>query len=494
MLISEYYSYNTRLGSYTEHIKKAKILRGFKPSLKLIDDKTYVGIEVEVEQIKRTSGLVELSEEVFLWNNTEDNSLRNDGREFVTIPIKGEDIDFALTSLNEHFIKDKTCVGHEFTDRTSVHVHMNARDMSVEHYMNFLLTYILVEPLLYQFASDDRDKNIFCVPLVESTLVNTLGNVFKYYEQGGEREALNTSTNNWFKYTGLNILPLLSYGTIEFRHLAGTKDPQRLAAWLNIIFSIKKYASSISYKDLKELILSINTTSEYMQTTYAIFGECVGNFNLGFLQDTLEKTSTFIKDVYSCRKVSFIISEQIRKMNLEEPRTIPLLANANKFGFITIQDSAEQIAKLEAKCDSIRKTILAREQTIQEYAIRINDPANATKVQTLKRYRKDMQAYVDDKQANISSLQFYEGEIKKLKDKKKPKKAIPRNVLDDWLLFNGINPHLGNQPVTAFVPPIVPQIVAGGNGRINPVRADGWGAFNEGDDRAIEIAPEETDF
>lgn len=438
--IGSLYKYSTILDRHSADINKARVLKRFKPSLNILDRDTFVGFEVEVERIKRTSGLVELNENTFLWNNTEDNSLRNDGREFVSIPIKGEDIDFALSLLNEHFIKDKTCIGHEFTDRTSVHVHMNARNLDMEYFVNFILTYLLVEPLLYQYAGGDRAKNIFCVPVIESTLIPVVSRMTRQYELGNEKNALDEGAGGWYKYTGLNLIPLLSYGTIEFRHMSGTKDPLRLATWVNIIFAIKKYAQGVSYKELKELIYSINTTSEYMQVIYAIFGELASNFDLSNVQDNLEKTSTFIKDVFAHHKVNEKINKEISKMSVENPRENVLLSRASAFGYIKIIDVEEQIAIIEKDKALYVHAIQDRERTLDVLKKKIEDPENKDRKITLGKLQKDWVAYKKDIENLRKHVELLNSEIAKLR-----KPTLKDSTLA-WQPFHAENPAVANEP------------------------------------------------
>ena len=154
LFLREMYNYGRTDPSFfkvQQKFKKSKV--GFIPNFLFSDMETNVGIEVEVESIDSQAN-VGMSDDAnaVLWRNIEDGSLRNGGREFVSIPVSGHNIEFALHSLHDHLHKNKKCARHQFTDRTSVHVHMNMQDANSRQLAAFLITYLMVEPLLYIYG------------------------------------------------------------------------------------------------------------------------------------------------------------------------------------------------------------------------------------------------------------------------------------------------------------------------------------------------------
>ena len=304
------------LPNYEEHLNVIRSSKKLNLPFSVRDKNTFVGIEVEVEQVFRTASILPIGDG-HLWNNTEDNSLRNNGREFVSVPIKGDDIPFAVSTLFSTFQKEKNCQGFEFTDRTSIHVHMNMRDCSLVELANLILTYILVEPLLYKFVGGGRDKNIFCVPITESNLLDSLQIFFSNIETR-KVDALSIK-NNWLKYTGLNLLPLQNYGTVEFRHLVGTSDTEKIGHWINFILAVKQYAKKSKYENLKSTILKLNTSSDYMAVLVDIFGDDAHLLDVYNLQEDMENTSILIKDIFT--KSSNKLIETAMSISLDEVTT-----------------------------------------------------------------------------------------------------------------------------------------------------------------------------
>jgi len=296
--------YANNISKFDNHIDNQMLREMYKPSFLFADDETHIGIEVEVEGIlssDRVCPIRDSNKSVvgYLWHNTEDGSLRNNGREFVSLPIKGGAIEYSFDKLETYLNKSKSCVGHEFSDRTSVHIHMNARDMTLEQIACFMLLYTAVEPVLYNFCGGQRHKNIFCVPLNQITEEDYLRRFYAGVEK--KDNLLNTldCLRHWKKYCGINLKPLFSYGTIEFRQMVGTLDKEKLLTWINMILLLKKYAVNYSYEVLKKELPQLNTTSEYALLIYNIFGRYSEFLMFSTIQTRMEESVMFIKSCLS---------------------------------------------------------------------------------------------------------------------------------------------------------------------------------------------------
>lgn len=237
----------------------------------LVLNDTLVGIEVEAENVR------DARYDVLFWNVKEDNSLRNHGIEFVSCPLVGEQIVYALHSLESQMSADTS-----FSHRTSVHVHMNVQDMSPIQISKLLLVYLTVERLLYRFVGHHRDKNIFCVPLYDLEMVSSLYKSLKTIPKHPLMQGEGT------RYSGLNFDPVLKFGTVEFRHMHGTNNSQRLLTWINLIMCIKQHAMVTEEEILIRDILSLNTSSDYKTYVSRIFGRYLSCFPETFLNQDVE--------------------------------------------------------------------------------------------------------------------------------------------------------------------------------------------------------------
>lgn len=212
------------------------------PSDELVSD-DMVGIEVELEGLPRP--YYAYQEEGRLdpyWNSVEDGSLRRSSRghgvEFVfNTPMFGKDVVDALEVLHRE-------VGDAVpSPRTSVHVHLDVRDMDFNQLVKLLCVYLVIEPIFFHQVDPSRKNNPYCVPLRSC----------RRYIKNLARGLSGTSNGNFissiaqhsgYKYTALNVLPITSQGSIEFRHKEGTTDVPELLRWINMILSLKKYAMS----------------------------------------------------------------------------------------------------------------------------------------------------------------------------------------------------------------------------------------------------------
>lgn len=216
-----------------------------------------IGIEVEVENIQERPILK------YYWRETEDGSLRNYGVEYTSIPLTGNQIPYALS-----YLKNNLEVANipSFSQRTSIHIHLNVRDYSWERVKNLLILYAIFEKHFFNLAGTKREENIFCVPLYKCMQLTAINN-------------LEENINEWSKYSAINLGTITGtsvckrFGTIEFRHLYGTLDIPVILFWINSIIKLHEASINYSFDALKEKILTLNTTSEYIQLYKNVFEE-----------------------------------------------------------------------------------------------------------------------------------------------------------------------------------------------------------------------------
>jgi Putative amidoligase enzyme len=191
------------------------------------------GIECEIESIRDCAPIS--------WQITEDGSLRNNGREFISPPVSLSTAVEGFKTLHESLSVRKR--EEKFSDRTSIHVHVNCQNLDEDVVRNIIHMYALYEEFFFSMCSPDRRHNIHCVPLTETHLPSIY------------RMSLVNMTERWHKYTALNIKPLAKYGTLEFRHMQGHEDGTLFEEWLQILNNLFQLASS------KEGLISKDTIS-----------------------------------------------------------------------------------------------------------------------------------------------------------------------------------------------------------------------------------------
>ena len=176
------------------------------------------GLELEMEGL---AGRVEMVEP---WGITEDGSLRDGGYEYISQPWTRDELTGHLDSLYEAIDR----MDPSTSIRTSTHVHVNMQEKDQEQLELILGFSILAEPLLMSYCGPEREECIYCVPFYRAD-----------NEVDAIRDALNSPGYNLFmntcKYSGLFTAPLLTFGTIEYRHAPFWRDRNMLEGWLDII-------------------------------------------------------------------------------------------------------------------------------------------------------------------------------------------------------------------------------------------------------------------
>jgi hypothetical protein len=299
----------TRFGSLEDYKQVYPVVYD---SWNFVNKKLKVGIEVEVEQVRR-----DLPDRwPHFWTIKEDGSLRNQGLEFITAPIVDDEIAYTVNWLFANLP-----IRADFSERTSIHVHVNCRNRSTGDILNIMLLYLVFEKLLYQFAGPERYKNIFCVPIQETKLPIILSN---YLANGRFGDLLQ----GWAKYSGLNLLPLKTLGSIEFRHMQGHRDPVYLLNWINILYRLYNSACDYEFRELFNQIKVLNSTSNYEQFLQEVFHEEAKHFSRAHLQDDMEYGVSVVKAVqppspFITNLIQGISNNSplLKSLNLDETKT-----------------------------------------------------------------------------------------------------------------------------------------------------------------------------
>jgi hypothetical protein len=226
-------------------------------TVECINPTQIVGFELETERVDtwanwrevREQGTTSLLNACGIQSST-DGSLRGMASEFITKPMQ---LTHALHALGR-FFEDTKFDEHNYTDRTSVHIHANCTDMTQDQLAALALLYSVVEEVLFEFVGHHRATNIFCVPWYQCLHHSEV--VYNCLTAPG-------NMRNWQKYTALNFLTLTKYGTVEFRHMHGTSDMDKITKWANIISSLMMNAKSSGFAAIAAEIGELNNNSQY---------------------------------------------------------------------------------------------------------------------------------------------------------------------------------------------------------------------------------------
>ena len=224
---------------------------------KMVAPSALIGIEVEVENVPNYISLD------YYWKSKHDGSLRNNGCEFTSIPLRAYQVPYALDYLWKQMCQEND---PDFSPRTSIHIHLNVRDMTVDQIKVLTLLYSIFERHFFHIAGTKREESIFCVPLYLSKQVQVIKDI-------------PYSLQNWHKYNAVNLGTITGtadvprFGTIEFRHLYGTMDNDIIINWINNILYLRQASLSYTFDELSDKVKDMNSTSEYIALYSTVFGE-----------------------------------------------------------------------------------------------------------------------------------------------------------------------------------------------------------------------------
>jgi hypothetical protein len=210
------------------------------------------GVELEIERAS------------FDWvvngfNATEDGSLRHGGVEFISLPMTYSNLKYGLESFFNQIDLDSD----NYSERTSIHVHTNCQDLLIPQLTSLLMLYQVFEELLFNWIGHEREQNIFCVPWSQTRLThNVLANIENF---------VNMSSVERNKYTALNLVPLRTLGTVEWRHMYGHNDVPELLTWLRIIGHMFRVARNHEHSEVVDKCVNLNSTSQYEQLLDFVF-------------------------------------------------------------------------------------------------------------------------------------------------------------------------------------------------------------------------------
>lgn len=217
---------------------------------------TLVGLELELEGIGSGMDTYKSS----YWNVVGDGSLNESGKEFVfKRPFGGRSIDTALKSINK--VMEERGITPQTGVRTSLHVHIDVRDLDNSQYINMILIYLVFEEVLFKYCGEERMTNPFCRPLSQLDTIQRLSLAHdRKGDKGGTLSRVISEIRDR-KYCAINLGSTSRFGSIEFRLHKGEYRYPIIRNWINILLRLKEYALNNDVKDWQNLFSDISNQS-----------------------------------------------------------------------------------------------------------------------------------------------------------------------------------------------------------------------------------------
>lgn len=197
-----------------------------------------VGLELEVEGRDLPSGLsivdIRGAETGATWRSIADGSLRGESCEYVlSTPCKTSELRAMVGGLFDKFKKHDTRLNN--SNRCSTHVHVNVQDLKLNQITSVLCLWSTFSSAFIRWCGEDRVSNHFCLSTVEEDAVMDAWEMFLTNGRW--------PTDGNLKYSALNVLPILSLGSLEFRCGAAPDEADKVVYWAKICNAIVRYAA-----------------------------------------------------------------------------------------------------------------------------------------------------------------------------------------------------------------------------------------------------------
>ena len=309
------------------------------PLLKVLphiyDVPTMVGIEIEVE------GMHKPPPNPPLWDQKIDNSLRNHGLEFTSQPVTPKQTVTALLSIWTSLYKLSK---PDFSWRTSIHFHLDVCKLDNDEMRKMMLLSLLFEDLFFKLVGSERETSIFCVPLRQSSQMSLIRSFIQKKKSLGD-----ICGAKWHKYSAVNLSRVPDLGTVEFRHLGGTDDLNKVLIWLSVLLQIYRASISLTMTSIQNKIMELKSSEKYMDFVNQIFTPEVAS------QLQIKNWPILFEDTISKAKDFFV-----------EPVKFDMV----KENSLVAKYSAKVLAQYEGKTSKVKETVTATEAAIKKAAVK----------------------------------------------------------------------------------------------------------------------------
>lgn len=203
-----------------------------------------VGIEIEVEGTRLPRSISSG------WNVERDGSLKaSEAYEYITNgPQTRKQFVKRLEEINKAFTENKASVFD--SKRGSVHVHVNVTAMTPRQVHNFVTLGIMLESVLADQCTDDRKGNLFCLRTRDAE--DLIPRWTDCFQTGRFSRA-----QGQIKYSFMNLACIDTLGTLEFRGMFSTIDPEVLIPWVDLLCAVRDLACT--FENGQEILERLST-------------------------------------------------------------------------------------------------------------------------------------------------------------------------------------------------------------------------------------------
>ncbi|MCA8830524.1 amidoligase family protein [Hymenobacter pini] len=126
-------------------------------------------------------------------------------------------------------------------DSCGLHVHIDARDLTLEHLRRICLNYLRLERTIDQLMPSSRraNNNTYCRSIQGG---RTLTATEEAIRAATTTQALATAINGTSRYYKVNLQAFFRHGTIEFRQHSGSTNADKVIFWVRFLLNLVEYS------------------------------------------------------------------------------------------------------------------------------------------------------------------------------------------------------------------------------------------------------------
>lgn len=223
------------------------------------DQKQLIGIEIEAELLSGYNRAQFPPNHLRYWTRDGDGSLIN-GSEFkLTHPVAGSQLAAAIREFFSPEVRLLTSI----TSGTHIHLNMDEETTPITAVQTLAALVFTIEPAIYNIADVGRKWGGFTNPM-DSAPPALFGALFYPEMENSPRALLRLcESNRAYKYYGLNVQTLGSYGTMEFRYFPTATSGEQLTDWVMLVQSIK--LAALRFHSLDEMLVALSDEESYVE-------------------------------------------------------------------------------------------------------------------------------------------------------------------------------------------------------------------------------------
>lgn len=237
-----------------------------------------LGVEIEVEGVN-------LPEPPHTWRKERDGSLRGESAEYVLHePHTLKGCLFALDYLQDCY---KAC-GTKVLDtgHAGIHVHVNVQELSFEELFNFITVYAILETSLVRWCGESRVGNLFCLRISDAEYL------VRFISRVARTRDLTSFHSDDIRYSSINLKAITTYGSLEFRALAGTDDFTKIKSWVKFLYSMREFSRKFNSP--------IDVVESFLINKVDFIRECLEGFELDIKDEDLSIGIRYANDIANC--------------------------------------------------------------------------------------------------------------------------------------------------------------------------------------------------